>query len=354
MHKNVVHVVGTGTIGEPLIGLLTNFRQPFGIDEITFHKRTPLVTDRSKVSTLVGHGAKLCVDRDNWRTFSDLGMAPCYEAEEAIERAKVVIDCTPAGNENKQRYYDRYATNGCGFIAQGSEFGFGRMYAHGINDKILERDDDRFVQVVSCNTHNLAAVIDTIALGSAGEDNLQEARFVCMRRANDLSEDGAFIPAPEAGKHDDPRFGTHQARDAHYLFKTRGLDLNIYSSALKLNTQYMHMIHFDLVLRRPTTLEDVIQRIDANPRIALTNKSSSASVFSFGRDHGLFGRILNQTVVVRQSLALKGDREVVGVCFTPQDGNSLLSSIAAALRFLDPGCYKRKVEVLRSCMFNEI
>jgi glyceraldehyde-3-phosphate dehydrogenase (NAD(P)) len=113
------------------------------------------------------------------------------------------------------------------------------------------------------------------------------------------------------------------------------------------------MIHFDLVLRRPTTLEDVIQRIDANPRIALTNKSSSASVFSFGRDHGLFGRF-EPTVVVRQSLALKGDREVVGVCFTPQDGNSLLSSIAATLRFLDPGCYRRKIDALRPCMFNEI
>ena len=36
MHKNIVHVVGTGTIGEPLIGLLANFREAFGIDEITF------------------------------------------------------------------------------------------------------------------------------------------------------------------------------------------------------------------------------------------------------------------------------------------------------------------------------
>jgi len=354
MHKNIVHVVGTGTIGEPLIGLLANFRESFGIDEITFHKRTPLVTDRSKVSALAGHSAKLCVDKDNWRMFSELGMRPCYEAEEAIERAKVVIDCTPAGNENKEKYYNRYATNGCGFIAQGSEFGFGKMYARGINDKILDRDADRFVQVVSCNTHNLAALIDSIALGPEKEDNLQEARFVCMRRANDLSEDGAYIAAPEAGKHDDRRFGTHQARDAHYLFKTLGLDLNIFSSALKLNTQYMHMIHFNLLLRRSTTLEDVIQRITSNPRIALTSKKSSASVFSFGRDHGLFGRILNQTVVVRQSLVLRGDREVIGMCFTPQDGNSLLSSIAAALWFLDPGSYEKKLEAPGSCVFSEI
>ena len=354
MHKNIVHVVGTGTIGEPLIGLLANFQQPLGIDEITFHKRTPLITDRSKVAALIGHGAKLCVDGSSWGRFKELGMEPCYEHEEAIERAKVVIDCTPVGNENKEKYYNRYATNGCGFIAQGSEFGFGKMYAYGINDNALKQSSDRFIQVVSCNTHNLAALIDTIALGPEKENNLEEGKFVCMRRANDLSEEGEFLPAPEVGKHDDNRFGTHQGRDAHYLFKTLGLDLNLFSSALKLNTQYMHTIHFDMILRRPTTLNDVIYRLKANAKIALTNKKSSASVFSFGRDHGLFGRILNQTVVVNQSLALRGDREVVGMCFTPQDGNSLLSSIAATLWFLDPAFYKKKLAVLGSCFFSEI
>jgi len=40
---NIVHVVGTGTIGEPLIGLLADDAEAFGIDEVTFHKRTPLI-----------------------------------------------------------------------------------------------------------------------------------------------------------------------------------------------------------------------------------------------------------------------------------------------------------------------
>ena len=39
--KKIVHVVGTGTIGEPLIGLFTDFREKLGFDEVTFHKRTP-------------------------------------------------------------------------------------------------------------------------------------------------------------------------------------------------------------------------------------------------------------------------------------------------------------------------
>jgi glyceraldehyde-3-phosphate dehydrogenase (NAD(P)) len=346
--------VGTGTIGEPLIGLLANFREAFGIEEITFHKRTPLPTERSKVAALVQAGAKLCVDVEQWQKFKSLGMEPCREAQEAIERANVIIDCTPVGNQNKAKYYSHFVDSTRGFIAQGSELGFGKMYAQGINDDALDRNKDRFIQVVSCNTHNLAALIDTIALGPEKENNLQEARFVCMRRANDLSQEGEFIPAPEVSKHDDERFGTHQGRDAHLLFKTVGLDLNIYSSALKINSQYMHAIHFNLRLRQNVTPEELIHRLQASGRIALTHKKSSASVFSFGRDHGIFGRILNQTVIVRQSLTVRNSREVVGVCFTPQDGNSLVSSIAAALWFLHPDSYQTRLEPLYHYFFREI
>jgi len=352
--KTIVHVVGTGTIGEPLIGILSTFKDKFGIDEVTYHKRTPLLTDRSKVIVLGQKGAKLCVDKDRWQKFVDMGMEPIYEAEEGIERANVIIDCTPVGNENKEKLYNKYASNGRGFIAQGSEYGFGKMYARGINDQALIKGKDQFIQVVSCNTHNLAVLIDTIALGPEKEDNLEESHFVCMRRANDLSQEGEFIPAPEVGKHDDAQFGTHQGRDAHYLFKTLGLELNIFSSALKLNTQYMHTIHFNLKLRRGINKDELMRRLQSTRRVGMTNKKSSASVFSFGRDHGLFGRILNQTVIVTQSLAMRGDREIIGTCFTPQDGNSLLSSIAATLWFLYPDSYEEKLDPVRAYFFKEI
>ena len=143
-------------------------------------------------------------------------------------------------------------SNGRGFIAQGSEDGFGKKYARGINDKALEKGKDQFIQVVSCNTHNLAVLIDTIALGPEKEDNLAESRFVCMRRANDLSQEGDFIPAPEAGKHDDPKFGTHQGRDAHYLFKTLGLDLDIYL----FGSEAEHAIHAHHSLQSQTAPQE--------------------------------------------------------------------------------------------------
>ena len=43
--SNIVHVVGTGTIGEPLIGLLCDLKEELGIDEITFYKHSPMITE---------------------------------------------------------------------------------------------------------------------------------------------------------------------------------------------------------------------------------------------------------------------------------------------------------------------
>ncbi len=352
----IVHVIGTGTIGEPLTGLLCDLKGPLGIEEVTFHKRTPLLTDRSKVRRLMQRGAKLVVDDDRARGFQDLGMEPTYRQEDAINRAAVVIDCTPSGVgiSNKNEYYSKYTHNTAGFIAQGSEFGFGKPYARGINDTTLTRGKDQFIQVVSCNTHNLSILIDTLALGDGGPDNLLEGRFVCMRRSNDISQDGGFAPSPVVGTHKDERFGTHHARDAWHLFATLGYDLNLFSSAVKLNTQYMHTIYFDIRVKNPTSRDSLLEKIAANDRMAVTYKNSANSVFSFGRDHGHFGRILNVTVIAEGSLFVRNEHEIVGYCFTPQDGNSLLSSVAAASWLMYPEDYRDRIQCVSEFFVDEV
>ena len=349
----IVHVVGTGTIGEPLIGLLADNKDHFGIDEVTFHKRTPLLAERAKVSDLERRGAVLTVDEESKSAFEELGHAPKYEGREAIEGATVVIDCTPVGNEMKEQFYSQ-ASGPVGFMAQGSEFGFGKMYARGINDEALVREEDRFLHIVSCNTHNIAVLVKQLGLDSEGTNHLVDGRFLCLRRANDISQDGGFVASPTVEAHKDPKFGTHHARDAHTLFETLGYDLNVYSSALKLNTQYMHSIHFALTLDHDITLDEVKERLMASTRVAVTHKTSANQVFSFGRDHGYYGRIMSQTVVSLDTLAVRNGNEVVGFSFTPQDGNPLLSTVAAMLWYLDPETMDDRLDILRRYLFREI
>ncbi len=353
--KTIVHIVGTGTIGEPLIGLFTDFSDRMGIDEVTFHKRTPLPDDRAKIAHLMTRGAKLAVDADVKEKFEKLGHTVSYEAQEALERATVVIDCTPAGNENKEAVYSKLS-GPRGFLAQGSEFGFGKPYARGVNDEVLVPGEDRFIQVVSCNTHNITTLVKTLCDDGDRGYCLNRATFVCMRRANDVTQGDDFIAAPQVGKHDDPDFGTHHARDAHHVFETLSKDLDLFSSAVKLNTQYMHSIWFQFMLDRDMTRDEVVARLKDNPRVAVTDKRQANLIFSFGRDHGYYGRILSQTVVVVPTLAVRRNREIYGFCFTPQDGNSLVSSIAAALWHIDPepASVSERLNTIRRWVYNEI
>ena len=149
MQRKIVHILGTGTIGEPLIGLLCDYQKQLGIDEVTFFKNSPSKDGRSKELDLVERGSRLCVKGGLEKKFKKLGMDPDLESLEAINRAMVVIDCTPKGVaiENKNELYLKLQNKVKGFIAQGSEEGFGKKYARGINDKALLQKDKFLCQV---------------------------------------------------------------------------------------------------------------------------------------------------------------------------------------------------------------
>ena len=91
MERKIVHVVGTGTIGEPLIGLLCDYENKLGIDEVTFYKNSALKNDRSKVFDLIERGARLAVDNGKEQEFKKIGMDPDLEKEEAIRLSLIHI-----------------------------------------------------------------------------------------------------------------------------------------------------------------------------------------------------------------------------------------------------------------------
>lgn len=355
---SIVHVVGTGTIGEPLCGLLSFFKDKFGIDEITFHKNSPLKVDITKVEQLIARGARLTTDASKFKEFEALGIRASFTNEEAIERASVVIDCTPkgVGLENKRRYYEKYKHKVKGFIAQGSEDGFGTKFAY----NLVPFTNDQFVQIVSCNTHSIATILKSLEcnLSSASIGGLVSGDFVCIRRASDISQDEDFIPAFELDGHKSDVFGTHHARDAFALLKGQYPNIKLFSSSLVVNTQYMHVIRFTITtdsVNKYKTKEAVLEAFQRNELIALTNKTTSNRVFGFGRDYGLYGRILNQAVICTPTINVDPTSNTIrGMLFTPQDGNSLLSSVAATLNFLDSSSAKERLACLNSYIFKNI
>ena len=172
-----------------------------------------------------------------------------------------------------------------------------------------------------------------------------------MWQAIDISDGGELLSRPKGAKHDNTRFGTHQARDAHHLFKTLGLDLGLYSSEVKLNSEYMDVSYFNLRLRCQIFLEEVIQRLKSNRRIKFTQKDLSSLVFSFDRDHGLFRRAPNQIAVPLWILSGKEMREVIGFGASYQHGSPLLSNIAAAEWFLYPEDYEKRLRCIEDHFF---
>ena len=119
----------------------------------------------------------------------------------------------------------------------------------------------------------------------------------------------------------------------------------------------MHSIRFSVTIDELISKSDVLDRLTKDKYISLTNKKSTNKVFSFGRDHGFYGRIYTQAVVCAPSLYVRNFDDVTriaGVSFTPQDGNSLMSSVAATLYGLYGDDYKMYVEKLDDLLINEV
>lgn len=350
-------IVGTGTIGKPLIRLFLRVREQLDFEEIIYLKNSSDLKSRGMLEYFHHEGASLAVYEERMSEFRKLlanrGFEPDYTFENALTRADLIIDCTDKGiaKKLKEKYYQQL-TKKLGFIAQGSETGFGQPYAFGVNDFPLKHGEEKFIQVVSCNTHQILSILKTIALDPDNAsacywDNLLQARFYLARRDSDISqEDGKIGVVVSEPAHD--RYGSHQAVDAVRVLKTidpqRAQRLDIHAVADTYNNPFMHVISFNLRLSEKINAQEIEKRFRANPLTAVTYHMTNNQVFGNGRDLGHFGRFLNHTIVCLPCIQVLNGQEVIGRCFTPQDGNPLLSSMAAALWFRDPATYRQKIE----------
>ena len=71
-------------------------------------------------------------------------------------------------------------------------------------------------------------IIKTIAFDGVGSVNFVAGKYVCIRRANDMHQEGGYIPSPQVNVHLSDQYGSHHANDAAALFKTLEMDLNMF------------------------------------------------------------------------------------------------------------------------------
>ncbi len=305
-----VLVTGLGNIGTTLSSLLLYYREQLGIDEIVALKRTNTGWGASNHTPLIDRGLIL---------FPYAG-----EFEAQARRADYVFETTANGVGMRMRPFYANLDNLRGVSAQGSETGFGLPFMSGINDSAVL--GERYVQVVSCNTHGAAALLHGLSGGDLSSIN--HADMVVVRRSEDLGQHQRLVSGNVVSRHVDLSSGTHHGVDVKRLLATIGAEAPIITSDITTPSQLLHSIRFMIEFNCPLTEDVVHKRISETNLLASTHKFDSNVIFEQGRRYGHAGRIYSPAIVVSNNMLID-ENTVRGWAFVPQEGNTLLSTIHA-------------------------
>jgi glyceraldehyde-3-phosphate dehydrogenase type II len=330
MKEQIIYIRGVGVIGWPLAGLFLSLKkllpgikiaiEPYKINRESVHH----------INHLCKMGAIL-VETDlneasKWKEFESI------QSEKEIRKSSaIVLDCSPSGVAEKRmgEYTKENFSNCKAFIAQGSEHKFGKQLLFPDNTEILENTTDSFFHVSTCNTHTLSAIL---RIFNSIPIKISNVDFIIIRRDADMAKNDPHVTGPlfqfPEGEH-----GTHHARLLNELYKTVNQSYAVTSSAMTVNSPYMHITRFRVELEKEIIREEILKSINNDPLLSLTSQVSSNMIFSSGRERGEFGRIFSHAVFVEPSLEVNGNI-VRGIAATPGDSNVLISTIYATLKIL--------------------
>ena len=312
-----VLVNGIGNIGTTVISLLANYRKELNIDTIYALKNnlTPwLECDLESIKEL---GIEICT-RTREKGYLEVGSI--------MEKVNFVFDCTNNGGGLRNKsWYDSFP-NLIGACAQGSEKGFGISFMSGVNNQIIT--NERYVHIVSCNTHSIASLLQTFAGDKL--ENLDSSDFVIVRRSEDIGNHERLVSANVVARHLDPHLGTHHSIDVLDLYKTLGLVFPVTSSDVTTPSQLMHGVRFHITLKQQPDQSYIENSILNSSFVAFSKKFDSNIIFERGRRWGHQGRIYNHAIILSNNIMII-DRSLVGWAFIPQEGNTLISTLNAYL-----------------------
>ncbi|MBM9502029.1 hypothetical protein JWG44_17365 [Leptospira sp. 201903071] len=348
-----VYIRGTGVIGWPLSSLLLILQEKLKRFRVYIEPFRLKESEIPAILSLVEKGAFVVETSENnvSKYFPDF-----IKREEALSRSLVLCDCSPSGvaDSRIQEYNTSEYSNIRMFIAQGSEHKFGPQFMYPDTRESLERKLPKMIHVSTCNTHTLAGSLRLLTEESPKEleSILEEADFLVIRRDADMAKDDPHVTGPLFVK-PEAEWGTHHSRLLNELYSQIGIKVPLTSSSVTINSPYMHLVRFRFRLKKSLKKEIVLKRLRNDPYLSTTNLISTNSIFSSGRDRGLYGRIFSHAVIPLGSLEIL-EKEIRGYAATPGDSNVHISTIYAVFKALEIEFGPTAESFLQSVVLQEI
>jgi glyceraldehyde-3-phosphate dehydrogenase (NAD(P)) len=324
-----VLVNGSGNIGTTLACLLIDYKDVLNIEEIHIFKNTPQPWRDTDLDFLKQKGVNVHNSTE-------------IEYTELVTKIDYIFEATSNGVGLKNKSLYEKADNLIGVCAQGSEKDFGLPFMSGINSKPFE--SIKFIQIVSCNTHGAASILQTIC----GENltNLKSADFVVVRRSEDIGNHERLVTSNVIARHLSDDIGTHHAIDVKDMYNSLGVNCDITSSDITTPSQLLHSTRFTIQFKNKISESKFNELILTNSFISTTKKFDSNFIYELGRRYGKYGRIFNHAIVLNNNLLIS-DKTIKGWAFVPQEGNSIISTIHAFLLQTQPKNADKSIEIIK-------
>jgi len=227
------------------------------------------------------------------KTFQDAGLNVSGDINDLLDRADVIVDCSPGktGAENKKLYVEK----GKKAVFQGGEKADVADVSFNAQANFNKAVGKQFVRVVSCNTTGLCRTLGVLK----ERFGVKEAYAVLVRRAADPwdSKKGpinAIVPENKVPSHHGP--------DVQTVIP----DLKIMTAAVKVPTTIMHLHIVRAELERPASREDVLELFRNTSRVKVVKEGmglkSTAEVMEWAKELGRKRADLFEIVVWDESV----------------------------------------------------
>ena len=231
--------------------------------------------------------------------FEEKGLELHGTLPELLKQVDIVVDCTPG--KVGATYIPTYESHGVKVIFQGGEKAHTAPISFNSSANYMEAWGKDMVRVVSCNTTGLCRTLYPIYR----DIGIEEVLAVLIRRAADPwdSKKGPINPIKPVLK-----LPTHHGPDLNTVLP----DIPIQSMAVAVPTTIMHLHANQVVLKRESSTEEVIDLWERSPRLRLVSGGdgivSTAQAMELAKDLDRSRADLFEIAVWRDGVHVEGNK----------------------------------------------